>query len=123
MHDARATSFSRFRLCFAQVCSATSRALVHSSVYDEFSARLAAAASAIVCSDPLEETTQMGPLISAAQRDRVSPPLACIFGMFRLYLYPACISPYPWYPVYPCVDSISIHFAADPLYPTVSDCI
>ena len=39
------------------------------------------------------------------------------------HLYPACILPYPWYPVYPCIDYISIHFAADPLYPAVSHCI
>jgi len=53
----------------------------------------------------------------------------------RLYLtlYPACISPYPWYFVYPCIVSIlyiyniylsilqQIHCI--PLYPTVSSCI
>jgi len=36
------------------------------------------------------------------------------------HLYPVCISPYLWYPVYPCIDLISSHFAEDPLYPAVS---
>ena len=37
-------------------------------------------------------------------------PLACIFGMSHLYFtcITPCISSYPRYPVYPCIDSISI---------------
>ena len=40
-----------------------------------------------------------------------------------LHLYPACISPYPWYPAVSLYRYISSHFAADLLYPAVSRCI
>jgi len=39
------------------------------------------------------------------------------------HLYPACTSPYPWYPVYPCIDlylAIVQQIYWIPLYPTVS---
>jgi len=53
-----------------------------------------------------------------------SPPLACIFGMPRLYF--TCIPPVSHGILgIPCIHSISIsiHFAADPQYPAVSSCI
>ncbi len=51
-----------------QDCCARSRTFVQRPVYEEFVARFAEAADAIVVGEPLEETTEMGPLISDAQR-------------------------------------------------------
>ena len=48
-----------------QDCCARSRQFVQRGVYDEFVERFAAATDAIVVGEPLEESTQMGPLISA----------------------------------------------------------
>jgi acyl-CoA reductase-like NAD-dependent aldehyde dehydrogenase len=54
-----------------QDCCARSRLLVERSVYDEFLALLEPAVSAWRVGDPTAEDTQMGPLISALQRERV----------------------------------------------------
>jgi acyl-CoA reductase-like NAD-dependent aldehyde dehydrogenase len=51
-----------------QDCCARSRQFVQRGVYDEYVARFAAATDAIVVGEPLEEATQMGPLISEGQR-------------------------------------------------------
>jgi acyl-CoA reductase-like NAD-dependent aldehyde dehydrogenase len=51
-----------------QDCCARSRTFVQRPVYDEFVARFAQAADGIVVGEPLDETTEMGPLISAGQR-------------------------------------------------------
>ncbi|MEQ1506608.1 MAG: aldehyde dehydrogenase family protein [Myxococcota bacterium] len=55
-----------------ELCTAGSRLLVERSVYDEVLARVAAGADALVTGDPLEPATQVGPLVSDAQRDRVA---------------------------------------------------
>jgi aldehyde dehydrogenase (NAD+) len=54
-----------------QVCSAGSRILAQSSVYDEVVERLAHRAASIRVGSPKEAGISMGPLISAAQRDTV----------------------------------------------------
>jgi acyl-CoA reductase-like NAD-dependent aldehyde dehydrogenase len=54
-----------------QTCIMGSRVIVHERVYDKFVAALVAKVSAIRCGDPSNGVTQMGPLISAAQRDKV----------------------------------------------------
>lgn len=54
-----------------QDCCARSRILVQRSVYDEFLGRLQEAVSALRVIDPGDEASEMGPLISAAQRDSV----------------------------------------------------
>ncbi len=54
-----------------QDCCARTRILVERSVYDRFLDALVPAVSAVVVGDPADEKTQMGPLISAVQRDRV----------------------------------------------------
>ncbi|MDK1473508.1 aldehyde dehydrogenase family protein [Streptomyces sp. 549] len=54
-----------------QDCCARSRILVQADVYDDFMARLEPAVHAFTCGDPTEAGTSMGPLISAAQRERV----------------------------------------------------
>jgi acyl-CoA reductase-like NAD-dependent aldehyde dehydrogenase len=54
-----------------QDCCARSRILVERGAVDEFMAALERAVTAIVVGDPLDESTQMGPLISADQRETV----------------------------------------------------
>jgi acyl-CoA reductase-like NAD-dependent aldehyde dehydrogenase len=51
-----------------QDCCARSRQLIQRAVYDEYVERFGAATAQIVVGTPLEETTQMGPLISEGQR-------------------------------------------------------
>jgi betaine-aldehyde dehydrogenase len=55
-----------------QDCCARSRILVERSVLDPFMELLGEAVAGIRVGDPLSETTAMGPLISAGQRDRVA---------------------------------------------------
>ncbi len=54
-----------------QVCSNGTRVFVHSSIKAEFLKRFAARAAKIRLGDPMDETTQMGPLVSEAQLDKV----------------------------------------------------
>ncbi|MFI9834681.1 aldehyde dehydrogenase family protein [Streptomyces sp. NPDC051913] len=54
-----------------QGCSLLTRSLVHESVHDEYVARLSAALAEVRTGDPADPSTTMGPLISAAQRDKV----------------------------------------------------
>jgi betaine-aldehyde dehydrogenase len=55
-----------------QDCCARSRVLVEESAFDRFTALLEGHVRAIRVGDPLDPATQMGPLISAAQRDSVA---------------------------------------------------
>ncbi|OBX36197.1 betaine aldehyde dehydrogenase [Halomonas elongata] len=59
-----------------QMCSATSRLLVHESLADDLHARLDAAIAELVAGDPLDDATTLGPLVNAAQRERVEEYLA-----------------------------------------------
>ncbi|PHQ48548.1 aldehyde dehydrogenase [Streptomyces cinnamoneus] len=54
-----------------QDCCARSRILVQRRVYDRFMELLEPAVKSFVTGDPADPATQMGPLISAAQRERV----------------------------------------------------
>lgn len=55
-----------------QVCSATSRILVHEDAYDEFVARFREAVRAVsVVGDPFDERTFQGPQVSRQQYERV----------------------------------------------------
>ena len=54
-----------------QACIAGSRLILHESIADEFLARFIALAESIRIGDPLDPTTEMGPLTSAGHRDRV----------------------------------------------------
>jgi betaine-aldehyde dehydrogenase len=54
-----------------QDCCARSRLIVERSIWREFLDRFEAAASAIRVGDPGSEATEMGPLITAAHRERV----------------------------------------------------
>jgi len=61
-------------LCFAnagQSCVLNSRIIVARSRYEEMVDGLVSLARSFVLSDPTDETTTMGPLVTAAQRERV----------------------------------------------------
>jgi len=55
-----------------QDCCARSRILVERSVYDRFAELLVTATRAVKVGDPADETTEMGPLITAQHRDTVA---------------------------------------------------
>jgi phenylacetaldehyde dehydrogenase len=69
----RAVSGAAFGAFIAagQTCICGSRILVQRSMYDEFVEALSARAAAIRIGDPALDTTQLGPVISARQRERV----------------------------------------------------
>jgi acyl-CoA reductase-like NAD-dependent aldehyde dehydrogenase len=54
-----------------QDCCARSRILVQRSVFERFMELFEPAVRGVVVADPAQDTTEMGPLISAGQRDRV----------------------------------------------------
>ena len=54
-----------------QSCISVQRIFVHRSVYDGFKARFVPKVEALVVGDPADENTDVGPLISRAERDRV----------------------------------------------------
>jgi acyl-CoA reductase-like NAD-dependent aldehyde dehydrogenase len=61
--------FSVFGNC-GQDCCARSRILVQRSIYEEFSARFNLRTAALVVGQPLDAASEIGPLISSAQRQR-----------------------------------------------------
>src|SRR3954466_7591961 len=54
-----------------QDCTAASRVIAGPKIYDDFVSGLSDAARSLKVGDPMSEDTEMGPLISAAQRERV----------------------------------------------------
>ncbi len=54
-----------------QVCSNGTRVFVHTAIKETFLARLKARTEAILIGDPQDEATQMGPMVSLAQREKV----------------------------------------------------
>ncbi len=54
-----------------QICSNGTRVFVHRAVHDEFLRRLVERTEAIVLGDPLDEDTQMGPVVSERQYRQV----------------------------------------------------
>jgi betaine-aldehyde dehydrogenase len=54
-----------------QACTALTRLVVHRSRYDEVVDAMISAAQSMVIGDPLDPATQIGPLATAAQRERV----------------------------------------------------
>ena len=59
-----------------QDCCARSRVIVERRIADQFVEAMAAAAQALIVGDPLDERTQMGPLVSASQRERAETYVA-----------------------------------------------
>ncbi|MCJ8509219.1 betaine-aldehyde dehydrogenase [Rhizobium lemnae] len=54
-----------------QVCSNGTRVFVHTALKERFLARLKERTEAIMLGDPRDEATQMGPMVSRAQREKV----------------------------------------------------
>lgn len=54
-----------------QVCSNGTRVFVHKAIKETFLSRLKARTEAILIGDPQDEATQMGPMVSLAQREKV----------------------------------------------------
>ncbi len=59
-----------------QICSAGTRLFVQRPIYEEFVARVAAYAKTLKVGDPLDEATQLGPVVSAEQLERVTGYMA-----------------------------------------------
>ncbi|WP_430407709.1 aldehyde dehydrogenase family protein [Hydrogenophaga sp.] len=59
-----------------QICSAGTRLFVERSIHDEFVERVAAFAKTLRVGDPLDPSTQLGPLVSDSQLERVTGYLA-----------------------------------------------
>ncbi|MCA2224945.1 aldehyde dehydrogenase family protein [Nonomuraea aurantiaca] len=70
-HAAEQVCMGAFRST-GQKCTATSRLVVEESVADELLRKVAAKADELVVGDPLGAGVDMGPLVSAAARDRVA---------------------------------------------------
>ncbi|MET9922430.1 aldehyde dehydrogenase family protein, partial [Streptomyces sp. NPDC006435] len=81
-----------------QDCCARTRILVERSVHDRFLDLLTPAVAAVVVGDPSDEKTQMGPLISAVQRERVSGFVDVLPDGVRTILGSAPDGPGFWYP-------------------------
>jgi acyl-CoA reductase-like NAD-dependent aldehyde dehydrogenase len=60
-----------FTTLSGQACIAGSRLLVQESILDEFVSELVKYVSAVQVGDPMSEATDVGPLVSGRQRDRV----------------------------------------------------
>ena len=71
LEAAARTAISAFTFNSGQQCSAGSRLLLHRDVHDEVLAAMAEHAAAQVLGDPRDPATTMGPLITAAQHERV----------------------------------------------------
>jgi acyl-CoA reductase-like NAD-dependent aldehyde dehydrogenase len=54
-----------------QSCISTQRLLIHRSIHDSFVAALAEAVASLVSGDPLEEATDVGPMIDPRENDRI----------------------------------------------------
>ncbi|NUR63009.1 MAG: aldehyde dehydrogenase family protein [Catenulispora sp.] len=63
-----------------QICMTTGRHLVHERLYDDFVERLAAKAGALPVGDPARSEVALGPLIDAAQRDKVHSIVTASIG-------------------------------------------
>jgi aldehyde dehydrogenase (NAD+) len=70
--DAAAQIVRGAMVCTGQRCTATSRVYVERSVAEAFRKLLADEVSALVVGDPYDDRTDVGPLVSAEQRDNVS---------------------------------------------------
>ncbi|GAA1074094.1 aldehyde dehydrogenase family protein [Nocardiopsis metallicus] len=92
-----------------QDCCARSRLLVQADVYERFLELLRPAVEGITVGDPRDPGTGMGPLISAAQRDRVA---AYVDGATVLFQGSAPRGPGFWFP--PTV--LATHDPAEPAF-------
>jgi phenylacetaldehyde dehydrogenase len=68
---ALASAMSVWTFHTGQICIAGTRVLIEESIYKDFTARLAAAGARLKIGDPHDPEVKVGPLVSAAQRERV----------------------------------------------------
>jgi acyl-CoA reductase-like NAD-dependent aldehyde dehydrogenase len=54
-----------------EACTASSRLLIHESIYDEFVSRLGAAVEKLVVGNGLDKGTHVGPVVSKVQQQKV----------------------------------------------------
>jgi acyl-CoA reductase-like NAD-dependent aldehyde dehydrogenase len=73
---ALASAMSVWTFHSGQICIAGTRLLIEASIYDEFTAQLAAAAARLKIGPPDETGVAVGPLVSGAQRERVERYIA-----------------------------------------------
>ncbi len=73
---ALASAMSVWTFHSGQICIAGTRLLVEQTIYDEFTAQLAAAAARLTVGPPDEAGAVVGPVISAAQRERIERYIA-----------------------------------------------
>jgi acyl-CoA reductase-like NAD-dependent aldehyde dehydrogenase len=78
-----------------QDCCARSRILVERAAFDRFVPLLVEAAAGVVVGDPLAESTVMGPLVTAAHRDKVA---GYVDGVEVAYRGAAPSGPGFWFP-------------------------
>nr|ADT71657.1 putative aldehyde dehydrogenase [Mycolicibacterium chubuense NBB4] len=69
--DKAVEGFVMFALNQGEVCTCPSRALIHSSIYDEFISRCVARTEAIVSGDPLNPATMIGAQASNDQFEKI----------------------------------------------------
>jgi aldehyde dehydrogenase len=69
--DKAVEGFVMFALNQGEVCTCPSRALIHSSVYDEFMARCLERTRAITAGDPLDPATMIGAQASSEQYEKI----------------------------------------------------
>ena len=70
-----------------QTCNAGSRVIVHESIKAALTAKLAEFVGNFKVGDPLDPTTQMGPVVSLKQRDRVNSYLELVGASGEKFLY------------------------------------
>jgi len=76
LNEAAATLAGAECMLSGQVCSSLTRIVVSRGRHDELVEALASAFSAVLVGDPFDPNTQMGPLVSSRQRDRVEGYIA-----------------------------------------------
>jgi acyl-CoA reductase-like NAD-dependent aldehyde dehydrogenase len=54
-----------------QICASPGRYYLHEKIYEEFVAKLTAAAKKVIVGNPMDPKTQMGPVVSREHRDRI----------------------------------------------------
>jgi aldehyde dehydrogenase len=69
--DKALEGFALFALNQGEVCTCPSRALIHSSIYDEFMQRAVARVEKIVQGNPLDTATQLGAQASSDQLEKI----------------------------------------------------
>ena len=71
LNAAVATAVTARMINNGQSCIAAKRFIIHSSIYDAFLEKFLAAVSAVTVGDPMDETTELGPLATSQIRDEL----------------------------------------------------